>query len=209
VPQRALTRGESKTITRTRLLAAGAKILAESGYGGLSVSAVARAAGVAQPTFYVHFRDKDELLRTLGTEQIGALRVKLREARLRVLEGQGVEAVRETFRVAVDTWIQHPALLQAFLREQYESSSPFGTMALELRADLVADMVEDFARLGLATEAPGGRERLAMIADAMIAQTECLARGYLDGRYTDREAVVDVLTQFAVGVLGLEEPASR
>ncbi len=209
MPQRTLTRGESKTITRTRLLEAGARILAESGYGGLSVSAVARAAGVAQPTFYVHFRDKDELLRTLGTEQIGALRVKLREARLRVLEGQGVEAVRETFRISVDTWTQHPGLLHAFLREQYEPNSPFGSMALQLRADVVADMVEDFARLGLATDTPAARERLAMIADAMIAQTECLARGYLEGRYTDRETVVDVLTQFAVGVLGLEDPASR
>jgi AcrR family transcriptional regulator len=41
------------------------------GYGGLSTGAVARAAGVAQPTFYVHFRDMDDLLRTIGTEQIG------------------------------------------------------------------------------------------------------------------------------------------
>ncbi len=48
-----------------------------------------------------------------------------------------------------------------------------------------------------------------MLADAMIAQTECLARGYLEGRYTDREAVIDGPTRFAVGVLGLQEPGSR
>jgi hypothetical protein len=106
--------------------------------------------------------------------------------------------------------LQHPGLLQAFLREQYEPNSPFGTMALELRADVVADMVEDFARLGLgADDSPAARQRLAMIADAMIAQTECLARGHLEGRYPDREAVIDVLTQFAVGVLGLQEKTSR
>ena len=66
---KALTREEGKLITRRRLLESAAKLLGETGYGALSVSAVARAAGVAQPTFYVHFRDKDHLLQTLALGQ--------------------------------------------------------------------------------------------------------------------------------------------
>ena len=97
--RRALSRDESKAITRQRLLHAAARLLGEVGYGGLSTGAVARAAGVAQPTFYVHFRDMDDLLRTLGTEQMGALRARLRAAREGLIAGRGVEAVRETFRV--------------------------------------------------------------------------------------------------------------
>src|SRR5262249_34339906 len=64
---------ESKSEPRRRLLQAAAALLGENGSGGLSASAVARAAQVAQPTFYVHFRDKDDLLRTLGEEQLGPL----------------------------------------------------------------------------------------------------------------------------------------
>src|SRR5256885_8701881 len=86
-----LTREEGKLITRRRLLESAAKTLGETGYGGLSVSAVARAAGVAQPTFYVHFRDKDDLLRVLAEEKLGTLRGQLREARSRVSAGHGVE----------------------------------------------------------------------------------------------------------------------
>ena len=174
-----------------RLLEAAASLIERHGFDRVSVAEIARKAGSSVGGFYSRFRDKDELLRTLGTEQIGALRAKLREARLRVIEGQGVGAVRETFRLSVDTWVQHPGLLQAFLREQYEPNSPFGTMALELRADVVADMVEDFARLGLgADDSPAARQRLAMIADAMIAQTECLARGHLEGRADPAEGHV-------------------
>src|SRR5687768_5399957 len=108
MPSRALSRDESKAITRGRLLDAAAQLLGEVGYGGMSTGAVARAAGVAQPTFYVHFRDMDDLLRTLGTEQIDALRARLRAARQALITGQrGVDAVRETFRVPLDAWIQN------------------------------------------------------------------------------------------------------
>jgi TetR/AcrR family transcriptional regulator, transcriptional repressor for nem operon len=45
--------------TRQALLDAGAVVAERSGLAGLSVSAVADAAGVAKGTFYVHFVDRD------------------------------------------------------------------------------------------------------------------------------------------------------
>jgi TetR/AcrR family transcriptional regulator, fatty acid biosynthesis regulator len=205
VPSRALSRDESKAITRRRLLDAAAKLLGEVGYGGLSTGAVARAAGVAQPTFYVHFRDMDDLLRTLGTEQIGALRTRLRTARQALITGQrGVDAVRETFRVSLDAWIDNPGLFRLYAQEVGHPTSPMGKMARELRTELHADLVDDLTRLGLPARSQAERERIAMMAEAMIAQTEALARGHVDGTYRDVEVLVDVLTRFAVGVLTLE-----
>jgi hypothetical protein len=46
--------------------------------------------------------------------------------------------------------------------------------------------------------------QVEMIAESMIVQTEALGLGYLDGRYDDIETIVEVLTRFAVGVLGLK-----
>lgn len=201
--RRALTREESKSITRARLLDAAATILSKRGYGALSASAVARAAGIAQPTFYVHFRDKDDLVRTLGEEQIGALRARLRDARQRIIAGAGVDAVRETFRVPLETWIERPSLLRLWAQELHHPGSPVGAMARQLRDEVRRDLVDDLARFGLPSRTRADRERLDMMAEAMIAQTEALALGVLDGRYTSRDAVVDVLTRFAVGVLGL------
>jgi TetR/AcrR family transcriptional regulator, fatty acid biosynthesis regulator len=205
MPSRALSRDESKAITRRRLLDAAAQLLGEVGYGGMSTGAVARAAGVAQPTFYVHFRDMDDLLRTLGTEQIDALRARLRAARQALITGQrGVDAVRETFRVPLDAWIQNAGLFRLYGQEFHHPTSPMGKLSRELHAELHADLVDDLTRLGLPSRTAPERERIAMMAEAMIAQTEALARGYVDGRYKDVDALVDVLTRFAVGVLTLE-----
>jgi len=201
---KALTREEGKLITRRRLLESAAKLLGETGYGALSASAVARAAGVAQPTFYVHFRDKDDLLQTLADEKFSALRAKLREARERVRAGHGVDAVRDTFRLPLQTFLEQPALFRLYQQELWQPGSPLGDQARRLRDELRNDLTEDLVALGMLTVTAGDRKQVEMIAEAMIVQTEALGLGYLDGRYDDVETIVEVLTRFAVGVLGLK-----
>lgn len=209
MPRRVLSRGEAKSITRRRLLDAAAKLLGKTGYGALSASAVAREADVAQPTFYVHFRDKDDLLRTLGEEQIGALREKLRAARARYFAGHGIAAVRESFRIPLEIWLQHPALLRLYAQEISQPNSPLGELSRQLRADICRDLAEDLARFGLASRTKRERERVAMIAEAIVAQTEALALGLVDGRFESLETAVDVLTRFSVATLGLPIDAAR
>lgn len=205
---RPLTRNEAKAVTRGRLLEAATRVLRERGYGGLSASAVARAAGVAQPTFYVHFRDKADLLRALGEEHVGTLRERLRRARAQVIAGHGVDAVRETFRLPLATWVEHPHLFRLFAQERRQPGSPLGALFRELLDEVRNDLADDLVRLGLPGATPADRERVQMVAEAMIAQTEALALGHLDDRYTSFDAVVEVLTEFAVGVLaGTPPPA--
>ncbi|MBB4136537.1 TetR/AcrR family transcriptional regulator [Gordonia humi] len=48
--------------TRSSIIAAAARLLAESGSGDVSTRAVCDAAGVTQPVLYRHFGDKDGLL---------------------------------------------------------------------------------------------------------------------------------------------------
>lgn len=209
MPKRALSRDESKSITRRRLLDAAGELLAKTGYGALSASAVARAADVAQPTFYVHFKDKDDLLRTLGEEQFGTLRAKLSAARARFLAGHGLDAVRESYRVPLEIWTQHPELLRLYAQEILQPHSPLGALSRQLRAEICADLARDLARFGLPSATQRDRERLAMLASAIAAQTEALALGLVDGRFTSLEAAVEVLTQFSIGGLGLGADAKR
>ena len=42
-----------------------------------------------------------------------------------------------------------------------------------------------------------------MTAEAMIGQVEALGLALVEGRYKSLDAVVEVLTRFAVGILGL------
>lgn len=57
---------QSANETRQRLLSAGQRLLAMSGYEGVNSNAVAKVAGVTPPTFYRHFDDKYDLLKTIG-----------------------------------------------------------------------------------------------------------------------------------------------
>jgi len=200
---RSLSREEGKLITRRRLIEAAAKLLAERGLAGVSVSAVARAAGVAQPTFYVHFKDKGELLSTLATERLGGLRSSLRAARERLREGEGVGAIRETFRLPLQTLVEQGELFRLYLQQIHQPASPMGEQARRLFDELRADLTEDLARLGMPSQTSSEREQLEMMAESMIAQTQALGLAYLDGRYTNLEDVVEVLTKFAVGIIGL------
>jgi AcrR family transcriptional regulator len=205
--RRPLSRAEGKAVTRARMLEAAGRLLTEKGYGGLSASAVSRAAGVAQPTFYVHFRDKDDLLHAFGEAQMGALRARLREARERVLAGQGIDAVRETFRIPLETWLENPALLRLSLQELHQAGSPVGAMVRQLRAEIRQDLADDLVRFGLPSRTPAEREQISLVAEAIVAQTEALALFYADGRCKNLDTVIDILTRFTVGVIGLTPPS--
>lgn len=199
---RTLTREEAKLITRRRLIEAATRLLAEKGLGGLSASAVAREAGIAQPTFYVHFRDKNDLLSTIADEKIGSLRGPLRAARERLRQGGGADAIRETFRLSLGNIVEQGPLFRLYLQQFHDPTSPLGEQARRLFAEFRADLAEDLARLGIPSATPAEREQLDMIAESMIVQTQALGLAYLEGRYTHLEDIVEVLTRFAVGILG-------
>ena len=194
-------------MTRRRLLDAAGRLLEDVGYGKLSASAVARAAGVAQPTFYVHFRDKDELVRTLAEARIGELRAHLRGLREVVRRARNTDAIRETFRASLRAQADHPGLFRLYLQERHQPESPFGEQSRRLADELRRDLADDLIAFGLPAASAPERQRVAMIADAIVAQTEALGAGWVDGRYEDLEAVVDVLTAFTLGVLGMREDA--
>jgi AcrR family transcriptional regulator len=46
----------------TRILEAAVELLANAGYDGLTISAVARASGVSRPTVYAHFGTRERLV---------------------------------------------------------------------------------------------------------------------------------------------------
>ena len=200
---RVLSREEGKLITRRRLVEAASKLLAEKGLAGVSGSAVARSAGVAQPTFYVHFKDMNDLLATIATERLGALRTALRAARERLREGEGVDAIRETFRLPLETMVEQGELFRLYMQEYHQPASPMGEQARKLFDELRADLTEDLIRLGIPAGTKSERQQLEMMSESMIVQTQALGIAILDGRYTSIDDAVEVLTRFAVGLLGV------
>ena len=178
-----LTREEGKLITRRRLSNRPRGCSPRAASPGPRASAVARAAGVAQPTFYVHFRDMDDLLKTIGEEKIGALRTALRAARERVRRGRGRRGDPRDVHAAAPHPGRGAGIFRVYLQQFHAPASPLGEQARRLREELRRDLTEDLAGLGMPAGTPTEREQLEMIAEAMIAQTEALGLAYLDGRY--------------------------
>lgn len=193
-----ISRQEAKRLTRTRLLRAGLALLAEEGYERLTTGRIARRAGVAQPTFYVHFRDKDDLLGAIAVDTVAQLRVALREVRLQLGRGGDLLAVtRESFRLPLSVIAAQPAaVLRLFLSELHRPRSAFGESARALVAELTADLVEDVAATGLAGAVPTAR--LALLAETVILLTLHLGVALVEGRERAVDDVADLLARTTV-----------
>ncbi|HUO84390.1 MAG TPA: TetR/AcrR family transcriptional regulator, partial [Thermoanaerobaculia bacterium] len=61
-----------RTGKRERILRAAVEVFAESGYFNSKVSAIAKAAGVADGTIYLYFSGKEDLLVTIFRDQMNA-----------------------------------------------------------------------------------------------------------------------------------------
>jgi TetR/AcrR family transcriptional regulator, fatty acid biosynthesis regulator len=197
---RRLTRKEAKEVTRRRLLRAALEILNEQGETDVSASTVSRAAGIAQPSFYEHFRNKNELLRALGDELFTVMRQALGDVRRSALEAPGDEArMREQFRRPLEVIAANPAWFRLALRARHLTSSPLGHSSREMIGNTRFDIVEELIQRGYPHETAADVRRLQMIADGYVALTETLALGHLSGRYPDLDEVVDMLVLFTHG----------
>jgi TetR/AcrR family transcriptional regulator, fatty acid biosynthesis regulator len=197
---RPLNRQEAKLVTRHRLLQAAMTVLLEHGPEGLTTGSVTRIVGVAQPTFYVHFADMDELLRELATDIVERLRKSLHEARAPMRGSTDLVAdSRAAFRLSVRATVKHADLLRLFLAEQYRPKSTLGACARQLLAELSEEMVADVAELPFVMGLTRAQLRLA--ADALVGLIMQLGLALADKRETNEDAVVELLASTTVALL--------
>jgi len=197
---RPLSRQESKLVTRHRLLQAAMSVLVEEGREALTTGAVTKRVGVAQPTFYVHFRDMDELLRELADDVVQRVRKTLHEAR-EPLRGSTdlVAASHEAFRQSVRATVKNADLLRIFLAEQYQPRSTLGAAAqkflTELRDDLIADVRDLPIAMGLSSD------QLTILGETMIGLIVQMGLAMADKRLNDEDTIVNVLAQTTVSLV--------
>ncbi|MFZ5827594.1 MAG: TetR/AcrR family transcriptional regulator [Bacillota bacterium] len=85
--------------TRRRLLQTAEEVIAEQGFFRASVAEITRRAGVAQGTFYLYFKAKEDIFRTLVREMSHDLRLELHQAIA------GIEDRREAERVGFEAFL--------------------------------------------------------------------------------------------------------
>ncbi|MGI5230838.1 TetR/AcrR family transcriptional regulator [Actinoallomurus sp. CA-142502] len=116
MPYRRTPRVEARlSASRERILSAAVAIVAEHGYAGCSVAAVARRAGVATGSVYRHFPAKADLVaevfRTTSRREVDAV------ARAVALESTAAEAIAAVVETFAGRALRGPRMAYALLAE--------------------------------------------------------------------------------------------
>ncbi len=133
-----LTRHERRKLrTRRKLLDAARQEIARRGYEATGVLDITEAADVSKGTFYLHFRDKEDLTRTLILEGFEALRARLTEA----LGGglRPAESIEEALRVVFRHAAENRDLFRIMLGRQ--ASAELQMTALEYFSSAVEEII--------------------------------------------------------------------
>jgi len=144
-----------RAATRHALMEAGTAAFAQHGLSGASISQIARDAGVANGTFYLHFRDKRELyvaivdgvLEQLAglMEQSAATGLERAEAERTEIEAiaayiEANDVVFEMMAATADTEADHPVTRMFADRRMrtLEEGQRLGTVRRDIRIDIAA-----------------------------------------------------------------------
>jgi TetR/AcrR family fatty acid metabolism transcriptional regulator len=193
-------RERSRLETRRRLIEAGTKLFARRGFARTRATDISREAGVATGTLYVHFTDKEELLREIlfqGFEEIHAVIRHIAETKYSTVR----ESVHAHSEALVGYAAEHPALFQILFSTEVATTAAgaelLGALTAHQEERLREGMAEGYFRADLDP---------AVAAHAVIGMlTQVLRWWTQDPRQVPREVVVDTVTNLRLFGLHAED----
>jgi AcrR family transcriptional regulator len=180
----------SKERTRARLVQGALKVLHRDGPAALTTGRIAEAAGVAQPTFYVHFEGIDEAL-----EEAGKLVTGKFDRAFAAIPLEDTATIPTVLRSYASALIDEPKSLELFLRHRRDRSSAFGR---ELRK--YADHLRDAIVAHVAGWLGESVTFVSHTGDLCFGMLLGSLEGVLEGR-TDLDDAVDMLSRSFEAIL--------
>ncbi len=139
----------SRAETRRRLVAAATTLFAENGLHAVTSARIARAAGVATGTFYLHFRDKEALFRELVFGALAELRARQERATQGTAPGSRAE-----LRALAYELLAFAADNRDLIRIVFGRGHQAGSLGEDVLDAVVPDIERRFARQREAGRAP-------------------------------------------------------
>jgi AcrR family transcriptional regulator len=178
----------SRAATRRRLLEAATELFAREGLHGATSARIARAAGVATGTFYLHFPDKEGLFREIVLAALSELRARVRRA----LEGSGPDPraqVRARTAELVSFAEENRNLIGVLFGRRQEA----GELAEDVLDALIPGIEESLRMRAQSGDVPEGLEP-AVAAQAIAAMTSRVLAWWVDDpARASREQVIETL----------------
>lgn len=192
-----LTRRESTELTRRRLIDGAIEILRREGVVAATTGRIARAAGLKQPSFYVHFADRDEILNAAAAE-IGHVMIETLQRELsRIDSSDPRRSIRAAHSAIVDRFLSEPELTRIFLRHRADDGTVLGRAFRRLLDDARGELVESLLRHGVAK----GRDSAEAHVELLVAAVLGMLEGLLDGRLRDRSASIEAMARITSAMM--------
>jgi AcrR family transcriptional regulator len=177
-----MSRQLNKERTRHRLLQAILKTIQRYGRSTLTTGRVAQLAGVAQPTFYVHFRSMDQALEQVAEWVAQELSPGLNPEASTALD-RAADVLAEAVRNCTRSLVRDRKVAEVFLCNRRDQSSPLGRRWTVLTGNLRDRMRQIVVQVRPDVTPPDA----ALHAELLVSIVYGLAEAYLDGRVEDLE----------------------
>jgi TetR/AcrR family transcriptional regulator, fatty acid biosynthesis regulator len=189
-----VTRQAAKLRTRNRLVRSAIRLLYRSGATTLTTGKVTSEAGVAQPTFYVHFDDMNALLQEVAMTISAAILTRVQPLRQVVAKEPSRRAIREACKLSLRVLAEDPRYAELYLRHRRDVGSPLGQRFGELTEMTRQMLREELTRIGLRDELP----HFEIHVDLIFGMSLGLIEGIVDRRIGDLDAAMEILTDFII-----------
>ena len=185
--RRATAGNRSREATRGRLLTSGVHLFAERGLNGVTSHDIAREAGVAAGTFYLHFSDKQALFQEIAQDTEARLRARLESA---VAEAASLRAAVPAQSEAL---IDFAAENRNLLRILFGADS--GRAGSDVLDSLAASIAESRSEAIAGGTMPRGLDP-AVLSQALVGLLARVVLWWLeDPTRATRETVIETLTR--------------
>ena len=178
----------TKEATRARLIEAAIEVIRKRGVEAISTVSVTEAAGFAQSSFYMHFKNVDDCLRAAAEKVAGEARAFIAGHRRRTHEAAADPAASLLHLHAVlRLFVEQRSFAELLVRQRHDRS-PLGRMFRKMQDGVRADLIADSWRFA---ESLGVRrkhyDRVAMQAEFIHANVMAAGEALLAGRYADAD----------------------
>ena len=191
-----LTRKASTELTRRRLIDGAIEILRRDGVAAATTGRIASAAGLKQPSFYVHFDDRDQVFEAAASE-IGRRVIGILKRQLTAVDRTHPRrSIRAAYAAMTAAFLSEPELTRIFLRHRIDDGTVLGRTFRGLLDQARGELVESVALYGVVLP----RHTVEAHIEILVAAVLGLLEGLLDGRLRDREAAVDAISNATVAM---------
>lgn len=185
-----MSRQINKERTRRRLLQAILKTIQRHGLGSLTTGRVAELAGVAQPTFYVHFRSMDQALEQVAEWVADELSTGLSPDVPEEVD-RAADALQEAVATCTRSLVRDRRIADAFLRNRRDLTSALGRRWTVL----VGDLRERMRQIVVLVRSDIPAADAALHAELLVSTVLGLAEAHLDGRLDDLDRAAAVASR--------------